>query len=148
MPVPFRAHRFAFTIFIGLLMSATESSAQDAPLDPRNDRRIDYIELPATDIATTKRFYIDAFGWKFTDYGPDYTSFEDGRLTGGFRKQEEGGTGGGALVVIYAVDLEGARRRVESAGGKVVRPIFSFPGGRRFHFTDPSGNELAVWSER
>jgi len=110
------------------------------------DRRIDYIELPATDIAATKRFYSDAFGWKFTDYGPDYTSFEDGRLAGGFTKD---GTvaKGGPLVVIYADKLEAVEAKVRQAGATIVKPIFSFPGGRRFHFSDPSGNELAVWSE-
>ena len=111
------------------------------------DRRIDYIELPATDIAATKRFYIDAFAWKFTDYGPAYTSFEDGRLAGGFTKD---GTvaKGGALVVIYADNLEAVEAKVRQAGATIVKPIFSFPGGRRFHFSDPSGNELAVWSEK
>lgn len=115
--------------------------------DAKQDRRIDYIEMAATDIAKTKRFYQDVFGWKFTDYGPDYTSFEDGRLTGGFYKAEsvQAGT---VLVVIFAVDLAAAEKRVRAAGGKIVKPIFSFPGGRRFHFTDPSGNELAVWSDR
>jgi len=110
------------------------------------DRRIDYIELPATDIAATKRFYSDAFGWKFTDYGPTYTSFEDGRLAGGFTKD---GTvaKGGPLVVIYADNLEAVEAKVQQAGATIVKPIFSFPGGRRFHFSDPSGNELAVWSE-
>jgi len=110
------------------------------------DRRIDYIELPATDIAATKRFYIDAFGWKFTDYGPDYTSFEDGRLAGGFTKDGKVAKGG-PLVVIYADNLEAVEAKVRQAGGTIVKPIFSFPGGRRFHFSDPSGNELAVWSE-
>jgi predicted enzyme related to lactoylglutathione lyase len=110
------------------------------------DRRIDYIELPATNIAATKQFYIDAFGWKFTDYGPDYSSFEDGRLAGGFTKA---GTvaKGGPLVVIYADKLEAIEAKVRQAGATIVKPIFSFPGGRRFHFSDPSGNELAVWSE-
>jgi uncharacterized protein len=111
------------------------------------DRRIDYIELPATDIAATKRFYVDAFGWKFTDYGPDYTSFEDGRLAGGFTKDGKVAKGG-PLVVIYADNLEAVEAKVRQAGATIVKPIFSFPGGRRFHFSDPSGNELAVWSER
>ena len=111
------------------------------------DRRIDYIELPATDIAATKRFYIEAFGWKFTDYGPDYTSFEDGRLAGGFTKDGKVASGG-PLVVIYADTLEAQEAKIRQAGGKIVKPIFSFPGGRRFHFSDPSGNELAVWSEK
>ena len=80
-------------------------------------------------------------GWKFTDYGPDYTSFEDGRRPGGFAKATS--VGKGALVVLYATNLEASEARVRKAGGKIVKPIFSFPGGRRFHFTDPSGNELA-----
>ena len=111
-----------------------------------NDRRIDYIEFPATDIARTKEFYIHVFGWKFTDYGPDYTSFEDGRIAGGFAKADTV-LRAGPLVVIYASDLEGMEARIRAAGGTIVREIFSFPGGRRFHFTDPSGNELSVWSE-
>ena len=110
------------------------------------DRRIDYIELPATDIAATRRFYVDAFGWKFTDYGPTYTSFEDGRLAGGFTKDGSVAKGG-PLVVIYADNLEAVEQKVRQAGATIVKPIFSFPGGRRFHFSDPSGNELAVWSE-
>ena len=113
----------------------------------QHDQRIDYIEFPATDIQTTKRFYEQAFGWEFTDYGPDYTSFADGRLGGGLRK-EDSHTPGGPLVVIYAVDLEKSQQAVIEAGGTIVREPFEFPGGRRFHFTDPSRNELAVWSEQ
>ena len=113
----------------------------------QHDRRIDYIEFPATDIQTTKRYYEQAFGWEFTDYGPDYTSFADGRLGGGLRKVDSNTTGG-PLVVIYAVDLEKTQQAVIEAGGTIVREPFEFPGGRRFHFTDPSGNELAVWSEQ
>jgi predicted enzyme related to lactoylglutathione lyase len=112
-----------------------------------NDRRIDYIEFPAADIARTKAFYVHVFGWKFTDYGPDYTSFEDGRLSGGFWKAGEV-TGSGPLVVIYAVDLAEMEAQVRAEGGTIVKEIFPFPGGRRFHFTDPSGNELAVWSDK
>lgn len=108
--------------------------------------QIDYIEFPATDLAAVKRFYAEAFGWTFTDYGPDYTSFADGRLAGGFTKAATV-TAGGPLVVIVAADLADAEARVRRAGGTIVKPPFSFPGGRRFHFTDPSGNELAVWSE-
>lgn len=120
----------------------------DQPLQSaEHDKRIDYLEIPATNVAKTKRFYIDAFGWKFTDYGPDYTSFEDGRMTGGFRKADDVGSGG-ALIVIFALDLAAAQARVTKAGGTIVKPVFDFPGGRRFHFTDPSGNELAVWSDR
>jgi len=111
-----------------------------------NDRRIDYIEFPATDIPATRAFYSSVFGWKFEDYGPDYTSFLDGRIAGGFWKAAAVARGG-VLVVLYAADLEAAEARIKAAGGEIVKPIFSFPGGRRFHFTDPNGNELSVWSE-
>ena len=112
-----------------------------------NDGRIDYIEFGAHDIAATKAFYTGLFGWKFTDYGPDYTSFEDGRLAGGFARVD-GVKPGGPLVVLYATDLVGMEARVKAAAGVIVKEIFSFPGGRRFHFTDPSGNELSVWSDQ
>jgi predicted enzyme related to lactoylglutathione lyase len=111
-----------------------------------NDGRMDYIEFPATDIARTKLFYGEVFGWKFTDYGPDYTSFEDGRLSGGFSKERQA-VQGGPLIVIYAHDLTTMELTVRRAGGKISKEIFAFPGGRRFHFLDPNGNELAVWSE-
>ena len=110
------------------------------------DNQIDYIELPATDIPTTKRFYDAAFGWKFTDYGTEYTSFHDGRMAGGFTT-ETPAPSRGLLLVLYAADLAAAQKRITGAGGKIVKEIFDFPGGRRFHFTDPNGNELAVWSE-
>jgi predicted enzyme related to lactoylglutathione lyase len=120
----------------------------DLPLtSPEHDRRIDYVELPATNVANTKKFYSDAFGWQFTDYGPDYTSFADGRLAGGFHRADSV-SAGGPLIVIFAVDLAAAEAAVRKAGGKITKPTFSFPGGRRFHFADPSGNELAVWSDR
>lgn len=111
------------------------------------DRRIDYLEFPATDVAETKAFYAAVFGWDFTDYGPDYTSFHDGRLAGGFQTAGTV-TAGGPLVVLYAVDLAEVETRIREHGGRIVRETFEFPGGRRFHFTDPSGNELAVWSDR
>ena len=111
-----------------------------------NNRRIDYVEFSATDIEATKSFYSNVFGWTFEDFGTDYTSFRDGRLTGGFSKVESNQSGG-PLVVIYAVDLGAIERRVRESGGTIARPTFEFPGGRRFHFTDPNGNELAVWSE-
>jgi predicted enzyme related to lactoylglutathione lyase len=112
-----------------------------------HDRRIDYIEFSVKSVPEAKRFYGSAFGWSFEDYGPDYASFADGRLSGGFQTAAQVQRGG-PLVVIYAADLESMERRVREAGGSVVKPIFSFPGGRRFHFTDPSGNELAVWSDQ
>jgi predicted enzyme related to lactoylglutathione lyase len=110
------------------------------------ENQMDYIEFPARNIAGTKQFYEAIFGWKFEDYGPDYTSFMDGRLSGGFTTDRDA-TGHGVLVVLYASDLAAVQRKIETAGGKIVKPIFSFPGGRRFHFLDPNGNELAVWSD-
>jgi uncharacterized protein len=112
-----------------------------------HDKTIDYIEFPATDIEATKRFYATAFGWTFTDYGPAYTSFADGRLAGGFTTAGKVVRGGGPLIVIAADDLADAEARVRAAGGKITTPPFSFPGGRRFHFTDPNGNELSVWTQ-
>jgi len=111
------------------------------------DKRIDYIEFPAVDLTEAKSFYGEVFGWKFVDYGPEYTSFNDGRTDGGFRK-EQTVRQGGPLVIIYSINLELIRESVKEAGGKIVKDIFEFPGGRRFHFLDPSGNELAVWSDK
>ena len=110
------------------------------------ENQIDYLELPASDIEKTKTFYNSVFGWKFEDYGPDYASFHDGRMAGGFTT-ESPTPGKGVLLVIYSSDLAAVQKKVLAAGGKIVKEIFSFPGGRRFHFTDPNGNELAVWSE-
>lgn len=112
--------------------------------------KINYIELPASDLAATKQFFVTAFGWSFEDYGPDYTAFFGAGLDGGFyrsnlRAQTETGS---ALVVLYSEDLEATMQKVKNTGGEVVREIFSFPGGRRFHFAEPSGNELAVWSDK
>jgi predicted enzyme related to lactoylglutathione lyase len=114
--------------------------------------QMDYIEFPATNIEATKKFYSQVFGWEFTDYGPGYTSFNDGRLGGGFNSESQpagadGTTTRGVLVVLYATSLDDTRAKVIAAGGKIVREIFEFPGGKRFHFADPNGNELAVWSE-
>jgi len=111
------------------------------------DRRIDYVEFPATDIAATKRFYSEVFGWEFTDYGPTYTSFSDGRLSGGFTTDALVAPVG-VLVVLYSRELEVLRDKVAKHGGRITRETFEFPGGRRFHFSDPSGNELAIWSDR
>jgi hypothetical protein len=102
------------------------------------------VEFTVTDMGAAKAFYAKAFGWKFTDYGPDYVSFEDGRLTGGLHTR---GTVGIPLVIIYALDLGSAERSVTEAGGTVAER-HEFPGGRRFHFRDPAGNVLAVWSDK
>jgi predicted enzyme related to lactoylglutathione lyase len=112
-----------------------------------HDRRVDYVEFVATDIERAKSFYTSVFGWSFTDYGPEYTSFHDGRLAGGFRSGSEV-VRGGPLVVLYATDLEEVEAEVKKQGGTIVTETFEFPGGRRFHFSDPSGNELAVWSDQ
>lgn len=110
--------------------------------------KLDYLELPATGgvLDRVKAFYSSAFGWTFTDYGPAYSAFEEG-LDGGFHTDSAKGLPR-PLPILYSADLEATLAEVEAAGGKIVRPIFSFPGGRRFHFTDPAGNELAVWSEK
>lgn len=109
--------------------------------------RIDYVEFAVTDIPKAKRFFESAFGWDFTDYGDNYSSFNDGRLAGGFYKADESSSGG-PLVVMYSDKLEEVEARVRSAGGAIVKEIFEFPGGRRFHFSDPVGNVLAVWSDK
>ncbi len=109
--------------------------------------RIDYIEFAVADTARSKAFYGQAFGWHFIDFGPGYAEFTDGRMKGGFNALEDGPKPGGPLVVLHAGDLDAAQRRIEEAGGRIVKPAYGFPGGRRFHFTDPDGHELAVWTE-
>lgn len=126
-----------------------ESAAEKGVLlsQSEQDRRIDYIEFPAPDVAAAKQFFSAVFGWEFTDYGPDYTSFVDGRLAGGFTT-EGVVAAGGPLVVLYATDLETIKTSVATQGGAITKETFEFPGGRRFHFRDPNGNELAVWTDR
>ena len=109
------------------------------------DRQIDNIEFNVSDIARSKTFYGGAFGWTFVDYGPTYTEFSDGRLTGGFTTGEPVRPGG-PLVILYADDLDATQQRLKALGALITRETFSFPGGRRFHFTDPDGYELAVWN--
>ncbi|ANI29348.1 bleomycin resistance protein [Yersinia entomophaga] len=108
--------------------------------------QIDNIEFIVGDITRSKNFYGNLFGWRFTDYGPTYCEFTDGRLTGGFTTDGVVTAAGGPLVILYADNLEETERRVVEAGGVMVKPIFSFPGGRRFQFLDPDGYQLAVWS--
>lgn len=111
----------------------------------KQHHRIDYLEFAVTSIPSSKAFYGRAFGWTFQDYGPDYCEFRDGRLSGGFFHATP--TQGGVLVVLYSNDLAATQKTIESAGGHIVKQIFDFPGGQRFHFTDRDGYELAVWSE-
>jgi uncharacterized protein len=113
----------------------------------REDGKIDYLELRGGDLSRTRRFYAEAFGWRFTDYGPTYTAFEDAGLDGGFQA-DAAAASAAPLPILFAHDLEAMKARVEAAGGTVTLPPFDFPGGRRFHFRDPAGNELAVWAER
>ena len=136
------AEAFPIERLVEMIQGKEETMGQE-----EHDKRVDYVEFKVTDLGAAKAFYSSAFGWKFQDWGPDYASFEDGRLTGGFYLSEEV-TRGGPLVIIYAVDLEAVEAGVRNSGGTIVQGIFSFPGGRRFHFTDPSGNELAVWSDQ
>ena len=113
-----------------------------------NDRKIDYVEFTVDSIPAVRTFYEAAFGWKFRDFGPSYTDFSDGRLTGGLAAGTRAPGARGALVVLYAVDLGAVRNQILAAGGKLIGELLHFPGGCRFHFSDPAGNELAVWSEK
>ncbi len=111
--------------------------------------KLNYVEFPANDLEATKTFFADAFGWSFEDYGPEYSAFSNQGINGGFYKSElkSSTANGAALLVFYSNNLEETLRKVSRAGGEIVKPVFEFPGGRRFHFTEPSGNEFAVWSE-
>lgn len=111
--------------------------------------KIDYVELPAKNLSATKAFFERVFGWSFVDYGPTYSSFSGQGLDGGFYEAGLAAAteNGSALIVLYSERLEETQAEVEAAGGRILKPIFSFPGGRRFHFAEPSGNELAVWGE-
>lgn len=112
--------------------------------------KLNYIEFPSRDLAQTKAFFAAAFGWAFEDYGPEYTAFSDQGLDGGFYLSEKASSAeaGAALVIFYSERLEETQAKVEQAGGVISTPTFTFPGGRRFHFTEPSGNEFAVWSDK
>lgn len=110
--------------------------------------KLDYLEYPARDLSATKAFFHRVFGWIFTDYGPDYTAFDRQGLEGGFYRSDLASTtaSGAALSVFYSEDIQQTLDKVVAAGGQVNKPIFDFPGGRRFHFIEPSGNEFAVWA--
>lgn len=119
-------------------------------MDTSRDGRIDYVELPANDLPATRSFFETVFGWTFQDWGPDYVGFKDGLMNGGFYKNDGVSRveSGGALVVLYHSDLEAVYEKVVAAGGTIGKEIFDFPGGRRFHFLEPSGSEFAIWSEQ
>ena len=107
---------------------------------------ISYVEFKAKDLEAIEQFYTEAFGWQFTSYGPTYISFSESGIAGGFELTNEEVINS-VLVVLYHSDLEGIKDKVKACGGAIVKDIFSFPGGRRFEFLDPSGNQLAIWSE-
>lgn len=109
------------------------------------DNHINYIEFKAKDLNKIKEFYTKAFDWTFTDYGPSYIAFSESGVQGGFEKSETDIVNG-ALVVLYHKNLNLIKNRIIDSGGEISKDIFSFPGGHRFHFVDPSKNELAVWS--
>lgn len=112
--------------------------------------KLNYVEFAAKDLGATKQFFGEAFNWSFEDYGPEYAAFANEGLDGGFYKAELSARTetGSALLVFYSENLEETKEKVLRAGGVIAKDIFSFPGGRRFHFLEPSGNEFAVWSER
>jgi len=112
--------------------------------------KINYVEFPSQDLKETKNFFRKAFGWKFEDFGPDYTAFSNQGLDGGFFKSKLSSSTekGSALIVFFSDELETTLEKIQSTGGKIIKPIFLFPGGRRFHFLEPSGNEFAVWSDK
>ena len=111
--------------------------------------KINYVEFPAKDMEATKAFFTNVFKWSFVDYGPDYMAFSNEGLDGGFFRADlaSSAQNGSALIVFYSEALEQTQSKVEQAGGTVLQEIFEFPGGRRFHFAEPSGNEFAVWSD-
>ena len=112
--------------------------------------KLDYVEFAAKNLEATKAFFTQVFGWSFTDYGPEYTAFDHQGLMGGFYQAElcSRSGRGGALLAFYSRDLEATYQKVAKGGADISKKIFSFPGGRRFHFIEPSGNEFAVWSDK
>ncbi|WP_288950829.1 VOC family protein [uncultured Paracoccus sp.] len=105
--------------------------------------KIDYLEFSSPDLPATKSFFANAFGWSFNDYGPEYQELADAGIAGGIAA----GPLAPPLVILKTDDLEGALTRVTEAGAEITKPIFAFPGGRRFQFREPGGTEMAVWSE-
>lgn len=112
--------------------------------------KINYVEFPASNLTATKEFFNKAFAWSFEDFGPDYSAFSDEGIDGGFYQSDLRSSAGegAALIVFYSRAIEETKDKIEKAGGVIVQDIFEFPGGRRFHFTEPSGNEFAVWTDK
>lgn len=114
-----------------------------------SEKKIDYIEIPASQIDASKVFFTKLLGWQFEDFGPAYSCFDDGRMKGGFYLSDKKFrvASGAPLIVFYASDLQSVKEQVMELGGEIIKDIFQFPGGWRFHFSDPSGNEFAFWNE-
>jgi uncharacterized protein len=112
--------------------------------------KINYVEFPSANLSATKAFFTQVFGWTFQDFGPEYSAFSDQGLDGGFFKSGSSSStqNGAALIVFYSEDICSTQEKVERAGGTILKPVFEFPGGCRFHFAEPSGNEFAVWSDK
>jgi len=112
--------------------------------------KVNYIELPAKNLQATKDFFSQAFDWSFQDFGPEYSAFSNQGIDGGFFKSDlsSSTSNGAALIVFYSSDLEATQEKIKKANGIIMKQIFAFPGGRRFHFAEPSGNEFAVWSDK
>ena len=111
---------------------------------------ISYVEFPAKDLDATKTFFTAVFGWSFVDYGDGYSAFSNQGINGGFYQSDlvASSEKGGALIVFYSENLEQTQSNIEAAGGSTIKPVYLFPGGRRLHFSDPNGNEYALWSDR
>ncbi len=139
-------------IFAATTLSAADSAPQpQKPMPPPSiPNTVDYVETPSRDLPQTKAFFTALLGWRFSEYGPDCLAFEDGRLNGGFYRSDKVSSyaAGSSLIVIYTERLEELRDRAKALGGTITRDIFSFPGGRRFHFTEPGGSEFAIWSDK
>jgi len=145
--------KYILTLVLSLLITNTSaqnnSNIEVEKAKMTRNNKINYIEIPAKNIESTKAFFTQVFGWSFVDYGPDYCSFSAQGVDGGFFKSDlvVSTENGSPLIVLYSNSLETTQEKIEKAGGKIIKPIFSFPGGKRFHFGDPNGNEFAVWSE-
>ncbi len=137
------------TLFDPRRKRAAPETPQTANNSMNLHEKINYIEFPAKNMEVVKAFFSKAFGWSFVDYGPEYTAFADQGIDGGFYRSDltVSVDNGSALAVFYSEDLGKTQAKIEDAGGTIIKPIFSFPGGRRFHFADPNGNEYAVWSD-
>ncbi len=111
--------------------------------------KISYVELPSTNIEETRKFFTQVFGWSFQEFGSEYIAFSDQGINGGFYKSDLSSLtrNGAALIVFYSESIKATQEKIEQAGGSILKPAFSFPGGFRFHFLEPGGNEFAVWSE-